>query len=42
LWVAAWLAFLGLLVGFAMIFFIFKGAFVAIRDKLRSRRAGAH
>ena len=39
-WIAALLGFLGLLVGFAMIFFIFKGAFLAIRDKLQSRRVG--
>jgi hypothetical protein len=39
-WVAASIGLLGLLVGFAMIFFIFKGAFFAIRNKLHSHRAG--
>ena len=38
-WVPASLGLLGLLVGFAMIFFIFKGAFLAIRTKLQSHRA---
>jgi len=37
-WITAFVGLLGLLVGFAMIFFIFKGAFLAVRGKLRSRR----
>ena len=36
-WVVPSLGLLGLLVGFAMIFFIFKGAFLAVRAKFRSK-----
>jgi len=36
-WVPAMLGLLGLLVGFAMIFFIFKGAFLAVRAKFQPK-----